>query len=87
MNILLFFSDGKLFDFIFCTVTYCVGAGICTLISISDGLSPYIFRRKMEYTRPMREEMEGKACNSHHSRHFSLIVNKIEVFFPICTLT
>ena len=31
-----------------------------SLISISDGLRPSIFRREVEGTRPMREEMDGK---------------------------
>ena len=31
-----------------------------TLNSISDELVPSIFGRKVERTRPMREEMEGK---------------------------
>ena len=31
-----------------------------TLMSISDGLGPSIFCRKMEKARPMREEMDGK---------------------------
>ena len=38
-----------------------VGAGIGTLMSISDGLGPSIFCRKMEKLRPMMEEMDGKA--------------------------
>ena len=37
-----------------------VGVGINTLMSISDGLRPSIFCRKMERARPMREEMDGK---------------------------
>ena len=37
-----------------------VGAGINTLISISDGLGPSIFCRKMEKARLMMEEMDGK---------------------------
>ena len=37
-----------------------VGAGINTLMSISDGLGPSIFCRKMEKARPMMEEMDGK---------------------------
>ena len=37
-----------------------VGAGINTLMSISEGLGPSIFCRKMENGRPMREEMNGK---------------------------
>ena len=36
-----------------------VGAEINTLMSISDGLGPSIFCRKMEKVRPMREEMDG----------------------------
>ena len=45
----------------FCiTVNKGVGAGISTLMSISDGLGPSIFCRKMEKARPMREEMDGK---------------------------
>ena len=44
----------------FCiTVNKGVGAGINTLMSISDGLGPSIFCRKMEKARPMREEMDG----------------------------
>ena len=37
-----------------------VGAGIGTLMSISNGLGPSIFCRKMEKTRPMMEGMDGK---------------------------
>ena len=32
--------------------------GITTLMSFSDGLDPYFFRRKMERTRSMKEEMD-----------------------------
>ena len=31
-------------------------------MSISDGLGPSIFCRKMEEARPMREEMDGRVC-------------------------
>ena len=37
-----------------------VGAGISTLMSISDGLGPSIFYQKMEKARPMMEEKDGK---------------------------
>ena len=37
-----------------------VGAGINTLISISDGLGPSIFCRLMERTGPMREAMDER---------------------------
>ena len=34
-----------------------VGEGINNLMSVSDGLGPSIFSRKMEKARPMRERM------------------------------
>ena len=37
-----------------------VGAGTNALMSISDGLGPSIFCRKMEKARPMMKEMDGK---------------------------
>ena len=45
-----------------------------TLMSISDGLGPYNFRPRLEKTRRMREEMDGKVYISHQSRHFLFIV-------------
>ena len=73
----------------FCrTVNKRVGAGIDTLMSISDGLEPSNFCRKMEKARPMREEMDGrvvylspKSALSHLMLYFSTVL------FPICTLT
>ena len=47
-------------EFFCITVNKGVGAGINTLMSISDGLGSSIFCRKMEKTRHMREEMDGK---------------------------
>ena len=45
----------------FCiTVNKGDGAGINTLMSISDALGSSTFCRKMEKTRPMREEMDRK---------------------------
>ena len=46
---------------------YCAGAGLSTLMSISDELVRYFFRPKMEKTQPMREEMKGKAFISRQS--------------------
>ena len=37
-----------------------VGLGINILMSVSNGLGPSIFCRKIEKARPMREEMDGK---------------------------
>ena len=61
---------------------YCVGAGIITLISICDWSDPYIFRRNMEKTRYVKEEMEGKLFISRQSRHISFVIIMIEVLFP-----
>ena len=69
------------------TSIYCVGAGISTLMSISNELGPYVFRRKMERTRPVKEEgMEGCLFLTRVGI-FSFLVNMIKVPFPICTLT
>ena len=65
---------------------YCVGAGIINLMSISDGLCPYLFRRKTERTRFMKEEMDGRVFISRQSRHSSFVFIMIKVLFPICTL-
>ena len=48
---------------------YCVGAEIATLMSISDGSDPYFFRRKMEKTRFVKEEMDREMFDPHKSRH------------------
>ena len=45
-----------------------VGAGITTLMSISDGYDRTLFCRKME-TRSVREEMDGRVFISRQSRH------------------
>ena len=55
-------------------------------MSFSDGFGPYFFRRKMEKTRSMREEMDGQVFISRQSQHFSFIDDMIKVLFPIFTL-
>ena len=65
---------------------YCVGAGATTLMSISDGLDPYFFRREIEKTRSVKEEMDGEVFILRQSGHFSSIEYMIKVFFPVCTL-
>ena len=62
----------KIFWFCICTNIYCVDAGISKLVSISDGLGPYIFRRKIDETERMKEEMDGTVFISRWSRHFRL---------------
>ena len=73
----------------FCiTVNKSVGAGINTLMSISDGLGPSIFCRKMEKARPMREEMDEKVVYfPPESALLPLMLYFSTVLFPICTLT
>ena len=62
--ILMHFSElsfyGKSFWSFVYVIIYCVGAGMNTLISISNGLDPNTFRREMENTRFIKEEMDGK---------------------------
>ena len=73
----------------FCTtVNKGVGAGINTLMSISDGLGPSIFCRKLEKARPVREEMDGKVvCFPPESALSPLLPYFSTVLFPSCTLT
>ena len=86
VNFLSTTSYGKLvWSFVY-VVIYYVGASITTLMSIFDGLDPYFFSRKMEKTRSMKEEMDGKVFISRQSWHFSFIDNINKVIFPICTL-
>ena len=66
---------------------FCVGAGISTLISISDGLGSYFFPRKIESTKPMREKMDGRCLFPARVGICVFIVDMIKVLFPICTLT
>ena len=78
---------GKIFDILVYTSIYCVGAGLSILISFSDGLVSYVFRRKLEKVQPVREEMDGKVFFHAKVGISPVIVILIEVFFPICTLT
>ena len=63
------------FQFLFMERSYVrweAGADISTLISISDRLGPSIFRQKIESTRLMRDEINGKVFILRQSWHFSL---------------
>ena len=75
-------SYGKSFWLFVYVIIYCVGAGIITLISISDWSDPWIFRQKMEKTPSVKEEMEGKSFISRQSRHISFVIIMIKVLFP-----
>ena len=69
----------KPFDLLFMSLFFCVGAGITTLMSISDGLDWYIFGRNMEKTWSMKQEMDGEVFISRQGRYFSFIDNMIKV--------
>ena len=57
-------------------------------MSISDGLGPSIFCRKMEKVRPMREEIDGGVVYfPPESALLPLMLYLSTVLFPICTLT
>ena len=49
---------------------------------LSDGLDPYIFRRMMEKTRSVKEEMDGMVFISRQSWHISSVILMIKVLFP-----
>ena len=56
-------------------------------MSISDGLGPSIFCRKMEKARPMREEMDVRVVYFPPESALSpLMLYFSTVLFPICTL-
>ena len=57
-------------------------------MSISDGLGPSIFCRKMEKARPMRKEMDGRVVYfPPESALLPLMLYFSTVLFPFCTLT
>ena len=70
-SLLISFYGKLLWSFVY-AIIYCVGAEITILMSISDRLDQYLFCRKMEKTRFMREEMDGNVFISRQSRHFPL---------------
>ena len=79
-------SYGKSFWSFVYVVIYSVGAGKITLMSISDGLDPYLFQSKDGMTWSMKEEMDGEMFISRQSWHFSFIDNMTKVLFPNCIL-
>ena len=60
VHFIILSSYGESFWSIVYVIIYCVGAGISTLISISDWSDPFIFRRNLGKTRSVKKEMEGK---------------------------
>ena len=55
-------------------------------MSFCDGIDCTFLFRKMEVTRYMEEEMDGKVFVSRQSWHFSSVNNMVKVLLPICTL-
>ena len=61
-----------------------VGTEIDALKSISDGLGPSIFCRKMEKPRPMRDEMDGKLVYfPPESAFLTLMLEFIKYFYKV----
>ena len=56
-------------------------------MSISDGLTPSVFCRKMEEMRPMRKKTDENMFISHQSWDCCFDVCILKVHFCICTLT
>ena len=78
---LISFYGKLLWSFIYVFI-YCVGAGITTLMSISDVLDPYFFCQTMEKTRSEKEKMDGEVFFSARVGIFPFIDNMIKVYFP-----
>ena len=68
-NLLVLLLWENMWSFIYTSV-FCVNAWISTLMSQSERLSSYVFRRKVEKTQSMREEMDGKVLISRQSWNF-----------------
>ena len=64
-----------------------VGAGISTSLSMSNGLGPFIFCRRMASTRPKMEEMDGNGVFFPRQSAFPLWVVPMKVPCPKCILT
>ena len=50
-------------------------------------IRPVLFCQKMEKTRPVREETDGKVLISRQNRHFLFVDNMIKILFKFSTLT
>ena len=57
------------------------------MMFISDELDPYTFRRKMEKTRSVNENMDGNVFISRQSRDLSFVFIMIKVLFSTLYLT
>ena len=82
----IFSSYGKTFDLVFCTIMFCVSAVINTVMSISDGLDPDYFLRKMEITQSKVERMDGKLLFPAEVIIFFCKSYDLSIFL-ICSLT
>ena len=65
----------------FLVIIYGVGAGITTLMSISDGLNPCFFRRKMEKTRSMKKNGRRGVCFPHFF-FIDIMIKVFSLFLP-----
>ena len=83
---LLISCHGKLLWSFAYVIIYSVGAAVTTLMSISDGLDPYVSCRKIEKTRSIKEKLDGVLIISLQNRHFSFIDNMMKVLFLLYTL-
>ena len=63
-----------------------VVTGIDTMMSISDGLGPSIFCRRMEKVRPMREEMDGEVLYFPPESAFLILMLYFKKYFSLFVL-
>ena len=64
-----------------------VGTGISNLMSISEGLDPSVFCRKIRSMRPVYVDERGEICLFPACVGLFLWFSIMKVIFPVCTLT
>ena len=74
-------------DFLVYTIFQCVGVGLSILMSIYYRLGRYFFRRKIEKTRHMEREIDGKVFFSRQFGRVFFQTVYLKYCFPICTLS
>ena len=68
-------------------IIYCVGAGISTLVSFSDGLDPYIFRGKLEKMRSLNKKWIERCLFPARVGIFLLYLLRLKYVSLLSTLT
>ena len=66
-------------------IIYCVGTEIATLMSVSNGLDPYLSVERWKRRGPWRKKWTEECLFPAKVGIFSFVNTMIKVLFPICT--